>query len=245
MNVRFLAMAVVAVGLLTGAAGCEKKTPEPEPDTHESKAAQQVAASEPGAKAASKVNPALLAPAKAKEKAPATFQVKFVTTKGNFVVKSVRAWAPKGVDRFYNLVKLGYYDDIAFFRVIDGFMAQFGIHGDPKVSAAWRTARIEDDPVKKSNTRGMVTFAMAGPNSRTVQLFINYGDNSRLDGQGFAPIGEVVEGMDVVDKLYSGYGEGAPRGRGPSQARIQREGNGYLRKEFPKLDYIKSATLLK
>ena len=131
-----------------------------------------------------------------------------------------------------------------FFRVISGFMVQFGINADPKVSAVWRDANINDDPVKQSNTRGMITFATRGPNTRTTQMFINYADNNRLDGMGFAPFGQVVSGMNVVDALYSGYGEGAPRGAGPEQGRIQSEGNAYLTKEFPKLDYIKTATIV-
>jgi peptidyl-prolyl cis-trans isomerase A (cyclophilin A) len=160
------------------------------------------------------------------------------------VIDVRRDWAPQGADRFYNLVKNGFYDDARFFRVIDGFMAQFGIHGNPTVQSAWRNANIKDDPVKQSNRRGYVTFATAGPNTRTTQLFINYRDNAGLDKQGFAPFGEVVSGMDVVDKLYSGYGEGAPSGRGPNQGRVQAEGNAYLNKEFPRLDYIKSATIV-
>src|SRR5690606_18982605 len=128
-----------------------------------------------------------------------------------------QARAPNGVDRFYNLVRNGYYDDVAFFRVIENFMAQFGIHGDPAVNTAWRAARIQDDPVVESNRRGYVSFAMAGPNTRTTQLFINFRDNRQLDGMGFAPIAHVVEGMDVVDAIYSGYGEGAPNGQGPAQ----------------------------
>jgi peptidyl-prolyl cis-trans isomerase A (cyclophilin A) len=149
-----------------------------------------------------------------------------------------------GADRFYNLVRLGFYDDVTFFRVIDDFMVQFGIHGDPEVSSVWQFAEIPDDPVKQSNTRGMVTFATRGPNSRTTQIFINYKDNSPLDRQGFAPFGRVVEGMSVVDELYSGYGEGAPRGAGPDQGRAQSEGNRYFRGDFPKLDHIKSAELV-
>ncbi|MBI3326626.1 MAG: peptidylprolyl isomerase [Nitrospinae bacterium] len=175
---------------------------------------------------------------------PAAFKAKFETSKGDFLVEVHRDWAPHGADRFYNLVKNGFYDDVRFFRVISGFMAQFGISGDPKASAIWREERIPDDPVKQSNTRGFITFAMAGPNTRTSQLFINYGDNSRLDGQGFPPFGQVIEGMDVVDQLYAEYGEGAPNGRGPSQARIQQEGNAYLTSQFPKLDSIKKATIL-
>ncbi|MCB9734445.1 MAG: peptidylprolyl isomerase [Deltaproteobacteria bacterium] len=176
--------------------------------------------------------------------APDSYKVKFVTTKGDFVVEVHRDWAPLGADRFFNLVKLGFFDDIAFFRVIDGFMGQFGIHGDPKVAALWRDAQIQDDPVKETNKKYRLTFATAGPNTRTTQLFINFNDNSRLDQMGFAPFGEVVEGQDVVDKIYRGYGEGAPRGKGPDQGRIQSEGNTYLKKDFPEMDYIKSAEVL-
>lgn len=183
-------------------------------------------------------------PSKFTEKAPDTFKVEFKTTKGDFTVEITRSLAPNGADRFYNLVKAGYFKDIAFFRVIPGFMAQFGIHGDPKVAAAWRAARIPDDPVKGSNTRGAITFATAGPNTRTTQLFINFGNNASLDSQGFAPFGEVTEGMDVVNKINGEYGEGAPRGRGPDQGRVQMEGNAYLKKDFPNLDYIKSASIL-
>lgn len=186
----------------------------------------------------------LTQPAKLTEKAPDTFKVKFDTTKGSFTVQVTRAQAPNGADRFYNLVRAGFFKDIAFFRVINGFMCQFGIHGDPKVSAAWREANITDDPVKASNTRGAITFATAGPNTRTTQLFINFGDNSQLDHMGFAPFGKVIEGMDVVDKINAEYGEGAPGGRGPSQGRVQAEGNAYLKKDFPNLDYIKSATIV-
>lgn len=157
-----------------------------------------------------------------------------------------RAWAPHGADRFYNLVKNGFYDDARFFRVISGFMVQFGIHGDPAVSAVWQGARLPRDPVKQSNKRGYITYAMgASPDTRTTQVFINFADNSNLDSMGFAPFGRVVSGMDVVDKIYSDYGEGAPRGRGPGQGRIQMEGNAYLAKEFPKLDSIKKATIEK
>jgi peptidyl-prolyl cis-trans isomerase A (cyclophilin A) len=176
--------------------------------------------------------------------APATFKAKFETSKGEFIVEVQRDWAPHGADRFYNLVKHGFYDEVRFFRVIAGFVAQFGIHGDPEVAARWRDQRIPDDPVKQSNRRGTVTFATAGPHTRTTQLFINYRDNSRLDGLGFAPFGRVVSGMEVVDQLYAGYGEGAPQGRGPDQARLQREGNAYVQRDFPLLDYIKRATIL-
>lgn len=183
-------------------------------------------------------------PSKLTEKAPETFKAQFTTTKGKFTVEVTRSLSPNGADRFYNLVRSGYFKDIAFFRVIPGFMCQFGIHGDPAVAAKWMDANLTDDPVKGSNTRGTITFATAGPNTRTTQLFINFADNANLDGMGFSPFGKVVEGMDVVDKINSEYGEGAPRGRGPSQGRIQAEGNAYLTKSFPNLDYIKSASLL-
>jgi peptidyl-prolyl cis-trans isomerase A (cyclophilin A) len=182
-------------------------------------------------------------PASLTEQAPATFRANFDTSKGAFVVEVHRDWAPLGADRFYNLVKNGFFDQVRFFRVIQGFMAQFGIHGDPAIAAAWQGAQIKDDPVKQSNKRGFVVFATAGPNTRTTQFFINFGDNTGLDRQGFAPFGEVVKGMDVVDNIYNGYGEGAPNGKGPNQGRIQSEGNAYLMKEFPRLDYIKSATI--
>ena len=144
-----------------------------------------------------------------------------------------RDWAPNGADRFYNLVKNGFYNDVRFFRVLEGFMAQFGINGDPNLSAVWRNANIKDDPVKQSNTRGMITFATAGPNTRTTQVFINFGDNAGLDGQGFSPFGKVVSGMDVVDSLYGGYGEGAPNGAGPDQGRVQSKATPIWRSRFP------------
>jgi len=193
---------------------------------------------------ASTASPGFADPSKLKEKAPDSFKAQFETTKGKFTIEVTRSLAPNGVDRFYNLVRSGYFKDVAFFRVIPGFMCQFGIHGDPKVSAAWHEANIADDPVKGSNVRGAVTFATAGPNTRTTQLFINFGDNNRLDGMGFSSFGKVSEGMDVVDKLNGEYGEGAPSGRGPHQGRVQAEGNVYLKKDFPNLDYIKSAAIL-
>jgi peptidyl-prolyl cis-trans isomerase A (cyclophilin A) len=183
-------------------------------------------------------------PSKLTATAPDDFKVVFHTTKGDVTVEVTRSLAPNGADRFYNLVKSGFFTDIAFFRVIPGFMCQFGIHGDPNVSAKWRDANIQDDPVKGSNTRGTITFATAGPNTRTTQLFINFADNTGLDGQGFAPFGKVVQGMDVVDKINGEYGEGAPNGNGPDQGRIQGEGNAYLKKDFPHLDYIKSASIV-
>jgi len=185
-------------------------------------------------------------PATLKETAPATYKVNFDTSAGVFVVEVTRDWAPHGADRFYNLVKHGFYDNTRFFRVVSGFMVQFGISGDPATSSVWRSAQIPPDNVKQQNRRGYITFAMAGsPDTRTTQVFINFADNTNLDAQGFAPFGRVVSGMNVVDKLFSGYGEGAPGGRGPNQGRIHSGGNPYLEKEFPKLDYIKTATIAK
>jgi peptidyl-prolyl cis-trans isomerase A (cyclophilin A) len=175
--------------------------------------------------------------------APSQYSVELDTTKGAIVIEVRRDWAPKGADRFYELVKDGYFTDVAFFRVIAGFMAQAGISGDPALNAAWRAKPIPDDPVKASNMRGTVTFATSGPDSRTTQFFINFADNSRLDGMGFAPFGKVKD-MAPADALYDGYGEGAPRGRGPSQGQMQTQGNSYLKESFPKLDYIKSARII-
>jgi len=188
-------------------------------------------------------SPGLSNPAALTEPAPATYKARFDTNKGAFVIEVHRAWAPHGADRFYNLVKNGFYDNVRFFRVMSGFMAQFGINGDPALMAKWRLARIPDDPVRKSNSRGMVTFATAGPNTRTTQVFINYSDNRNLDGFGFAPFGQVVSGMAVVDSLNAEYGDGPPEGRGPDQVRMQMEGNAYLAKDFTRMDYIKKATI--
>jgi peptidyl-prolyl cis-trans isomerase A (cyclophilin A) len=189
-------------------------------------------------------NPALLTPDAFTATAPPTFVARFETSSGDFLVEVVRDWAPHGADRFYNLVRSGYYDGVRFFRVVPGFMAQFGIHGDPDVNAVWRAQRIPDDRVVQSNQRGFLTFAMAGPDTRTTQVFINFVDNSRLDEMGFAPFGRVVEGMDVVDALHGGYGDGPPSGRGPEQARIQAEGNAYLARAFPDLDQVRRASIL-
>ena len=187
---------------------------------------------------------ALLNPAALKETAPATYTVNFDTSVGSFVVTVHRDWAPHGADRFYNLVKNGFFNNVRFFRAIPNFMVQFGIHGDPEVSKVWRNARLPVDKVTQSNKRGFITYAMGGtPDTRTTQVFINFRDNSNLDAMGFAPFGEVTSGMDVVDKIFTGYGEGAPRGQGPDQMRVQSEGNAYLMKSFPKMDYIKSATI--
>ena len=196
--------------------------------------------------ALAQTKPSLMNPASLTEKAPATYKVKLDTSAGPVVIDIHRDWAPQGADRFYNLVKNGFYDDARFFRVLDNFMAQVGINGDPAVQTHWKTATIQDDTVKQSNKRGFVTFAKSGaPNSRSTQIFINFKDNSNLDKIGFAPFGEVTTGMDVIDKLYSGYGEGAPGGKGPEQGKLQAEGNAYLNKDFPKLDYVKKATIEK
>ena len=190
------------------------------------------------------VAPALLDPDAATAQAPAQYKVEFTTTKGRFVVDVHRDWAPKGADRFYNLVKIGFYDDLAFFRVVDGFMVQFGMHANPKVSKAWKPARIADDERTQPNEKGTISFANSGKNTRTTQVFINYNDNTPLDGMGFAPFGEVVEGMDVVEKLHDGYGDGPPSGSGPDQREIERNGNEYLKRRFPQLDYIETARVL-
>jgi peptidyl-prolyl cis-trans isomerase A (cyclophilin A) len=179
-------------------------------------------------------------PALLTETAPAVFRARFMTSIGAFVIEVHRDWAPLAADRFYNLVKNGFYDGSRFFRVLDGFMAQFGLNGDPEIQSAWRTANLPDEPVTHSNLRGYVTFTReSGPNSRYTMVFINYKDNSYLDAEGFAPFGQVVTGMDVVDKLYSGYG----RTNVPDQRRIVAEGNAYLEQEYPKLDFIKAATI--
>jgi peptidyl-prolyl cis-trans isomerase A (cyclophilin A) len=179
-----------------------------------------------------------------KTKAPERFKVRFTTSQGAFTIAVERAWAPLGADRFYHLVRGRFFEEARFFRVLSGFMVQFGIPADPAESALWKDATIPDDPVGESNTRGKVTYATAGPGTRTTQLFINYSNNRRLDRTGFAPFGEVTEGMDVVDKFYSGYGEGAPSGSGPDQKRMEAQGNPYLQTEYPKLDYIKKAEIL-
>jgi peptidyl-prolyl cis-trans isomerase A (cyclophilin A) len=188
--------------------------------------------------------PSLLKPSSLREQAPATFKAKFTTTKGDFVVEVTRAWAPLGADRFYNLVKYHFYDGASFFRVLPGFVAQFGLSAKPEISRVWASATIKDDPVTESNREGYLTFATAGPNTRTTQLFINLANNQNLDGMGFSPFGKVVEGMEVVQQLYSGYGEGAPGGNGPEQGRVTNEGKAYLDKNFPLLDSIKTAVIV-
>lgn len=186
----------------------------------------------------------LLNPASLKSQAPAVFDAKFTTSKGDFVIEVTRAWSPHGADRFYNLVKSHFYDGAAFFRVVQGFVVQFGLSPRPDVSRAWASANIPDDTVSQSNAKGTVTFATAGPNTRTTQVFINLGDNSSLDSMGFSPFGKVISGMDVVDKLYAEYGDGPPSGNGPDQGRIQNEGKPYLEKSFPQLDVIKTAVVV-
>ena len=234
----------LALGLI---AGCSQQNPLPATSTSPSTATQsppaqpaaaQTAAAQPAA------SPDFDDPAKLTAKAPESFQAQFDTTKGKFTIEVTRSLAPNGADRFYNLVRSGYFTGVEFFRVVPGFMCQFGIHGDPAVSAKWREANIADDPVKGSNTRGTITFATAGPNTRTTQLFINFRDNTGLDGQGFSPFGKVTDGMDVVDKIDGEYGDGPPGGNGPDQGLIQQEGNAYLKKNFPNLDYIKSAIIV-
>jgi peptidyl-prolyl cis-trans isomerase A (cyclophilin A) len=242
-----LAMAAMAAMAACGSGPTTPLTPvETTGPAPSSSAAPSVASSHPAPTAtavhhaASELDPAL-----ATARAPEVFSAKFTTTRGEFVIEVHRSWAPVGADRFYNLVRMGFFDDTRFFRAIEGFMVQFGIPGDPKVAAKWRDANLQDDPVQQSNLRGFVTFAQAGsPNSRSTQVFIAYNNHPRLDASGFAPFGKVLKGMDVLDSLYKGYGEGAPEGKGPSQDRIQNEGNAYLDAEFPKLDRILAAEVL-
>jgi len=182
-------------------------------------------------------DPALLHPATLTAKAPDVYEVTFKTTGGDFVVQVTRAWAPLGADRFYNLVKHGFFTGAAFFRVVPGFIVQFGLSANPAVNKVWDKASIKDDPVTQSNHTGYLTFATAGPGTRTSQLFINLGENAALDEKGFAAFGKVTTGMDVVQKIYAGYGES------PDQAQITSQGKAYLDKSFPKLDHIISATV--
>ena len=214
----------IAVALVFLLAACEKAPPPP------------CTAAPP--------SPAILKPDPAKITAlgPDSFSVHVVTSRGPFDFIVRRAWSPTGTDRLYYLVSNNFYDGLRFYRVIDGFMAQFGAPGDTTVARVWRDLRISDDPVTQGNTRGRLTFATAGPNTRTTQLFINFGNNSQLDRMGFAPIGEVSNGMNVVDSLYSGYGDGGESGgKGPSQEKLALQGNAYLVRDYPKLDCIVSA----
>ena len=215
---------IAQLALVLAAAACDKPAPPP---------ADSAAATPPVP------TPAVTPPADA---APSTFRVRLETSKGPIVVELTREWAPNGVDRFYQLVEAGYYDDVRFFRVVPGFVVQFGMHGNPTTNSEWVAKPLADDPVKQSNKRGTLTFAQtAMPNSRTTQLFINLADNSALDGQRFAPIGTVVEGMSVVDALYAGYG-GAPSDQQPQ---IAAEGNAFLTRTYPKLDFIRTAKVVK
>lgn len=251
---KWLAFFAVA-GLLIG--GCKKneeasKAPPPEqPKVAEpAKPAAETAAPALAAKEEAKNlppavphgdDPALLHPARLKEQAPEKYQVRFDTTRGAFTVTVTRAWAPLGADRFYNLVKHHFYDGAAFFRVVPGFVVQFGISAYPKVSGAWKKTEIQDDPVTQSNKRGYLSFATAGANTRTTQVFINLKDNQRLDSMGFSPFGVVDgQGMNVVEMLYDIYGDA----RAPDQDQLEKQGDPYLKKGWPKLDYIKTATLV-
>jgi peptidyl-prolyl cis-trans isomerase A (cyclophilin A) len=182
----------------------------------------------------------LLHPETLKAKAPEEFDAKFSTTKGDFVIHVTRAWAPLGADRFYNLVKYHFYDGASLFRVVTGFVVQFGLGPDPAVNKAWETASIKDDPVKSSNKKGFITYAMAGPNTRTTQVFINLGDNVRLDSMGFAPFGEVTSGMVAISQFYADYAD-QPTGH---QDQITSQGRSYLDKNFPKLDLITKAVIV-
>jgi peptidyl-prolyl cis-trans isomerase A (cyclophilin A) len=235
---KILSIASFAVVLALAACDQQKSSSEPQ-----QAAPAMPQASAPATPAASSAAPGLLSPATLNEKAPAVYKARFKTTKGDFVIEVNRDWAPHGADRFYNLVKNGFYDDVAFFRVVPGFMVQFGVTGNPDVNEVWQNAHIPDDAVKQSNKPGMVTFATAGPNTRTTQVFINYGENGGLDAQGFAPFGKIVSGMDVIKALHGGYGDGPPFGRGPDQGRIQREGNAFLKRDYASLDYSTKATI--
>jgi peptidyl-prolyl cis-trans isomerase A (cyclophilin A) len=231
----------------TSKAPAQGSKPAPPPGSKPAAQGTKPAPAQRGRGTTARTAPALTAAAKArlkkpellKEVAPATFSAQFDTSVGPFVVQVHRAWAPKGADRFYNLVKNGFFNDARFFRVLPNFMVQFGINGDPSIQTAWREANITDDPVTQSNKRGYITFATAGPGTRTTQVFINFKDNAGLDAQGFAPFGQVVSGMEVVDKINAEYREN------PEQGRIQMQGNAYLTRAFPRLDYVKRATIAK
>ena len=186
------------------------------------------------------------APAARRDRAPDKFYTRFETTKGDFVIETVREWAPRGADRFYELVKSGYYDGSRFYRVRPKFIVQWGISPDPKKNELWTQLRMPDDPVKQKNREGYVTFAKRGPGTRTTQVFINLGDNSqRLDAQGFAPFGRVVEGMDVVRSFYAAYGEvQALGGGGPDAAKLEGMGDEYAKRSFPRLDQIRKASVV-
>lgn len=243
---------MLAAGMIVG--GCKKQEQPAEPTASAppkmEAPAQPTTAAAPAEPAPAAAQPAvpprnyikeLLAPAMLNEKAPETYKVKFETTRGDFTITVTRAWAPLGADRFYNLIKHHFYDNASFFRVVPQFVVQFGISANPAVSKAWKKTDIKDDPVTQTNKRGAIVFATAGPNTRTTQVFINLKDNGRLDGMGFAPFGVVDgNGMNVVEMMYEGYGDSA----GPDQNELEKQGDPYLKKGWPKLDYIKSASLV-
>ena len=226
MKASLFVLTVCASLSLPVASLAQATSPRPHPRT---------ATSRPSATAP---RPSLLNPASLTAKAPALCKVKFTTSAGDFTVQVHRDWAPLGADRFYNLVRRGFFTNASFFRVVPGFVVQFGLSADPAVNQAWQDAKIQDDPVTQSNKRGTLVFATSGPNTRTTQLFINFADNSRLDGMGFAPFAEVIEGMDVVDKLYPDYGEQ------PDQGSIREKGDAYISQNFPKIDKIKLARII-
>ena len=235
---------VAAVLLLAGASRNEAWASDAKAQTPAHRKASGTTPAHKSTAHASTYERVLLRPTLLKAKAPATYKVKFVTTKGDFVVEVTRAWAPLGADRFYNLVRHHFYDNTSFFRVLKGFVVQWGLSAYPPVNAAWDHAPIKDDPVVQGNLRGYITYAMGGPNTRTTQVFLNLVDNKRLDSMGFSAFGQVIEGMVVVDSLYSGYGEGAPDGKGPAQDSIEKLGRPYLDKDFPQLDSIKTTELI-
>jgi peptidyl-prolyl cis-trans isomerase A (cyclophilin A) len=233
-------LAVVALAAAFSACSAPRPAPSPSPTPTPT----TIATATPSPAATASPSPAgaaaLRDPSKATAKAPPTYKVRFTTSRGTFVVAVTRAWAPLGADRFYNLVQAGFFDGARFFRVVPRFVVQFGLNGDPRVNAAWDAARISDDRVRQTNARGRITFATAGPGTRTTQLFINLKDNAFLDGTGFSPFGEVSPaGMAVVDQIYAGYGEM------PDQGRITMEGNSYLESQFPRLDYVKKAEIVR
>jgi peptidyl-prolyl cis-trans isomerase A (cyclophilin A) len=238
-----LIRALPAAAIAAALAACSAPAPAPSPSPTPSPTPAAVAPAptpSPAASAAAAGAPALRDPRQATAKAPATFRARFTTSRGTFVVSVTRAWAPLGADRFYNLVRAGFFDGARFFRVVPKFVVQFGLNGDPQVNAAWKSARLADDPVRQTNSRGRITFATAGPGTRTTQLFVNLKDNRGLDGMGFAPFGEIsAGGMPVVDGIYAGYGEL------PDQGRITMEGDRYLESQFPRLDYVKKAEIAK
>jgi peptidyl-prolyl cis-trans isomerase A (cyclophilin A) len=232
LSVSLLAVAAIAVPILAQQPAASKHA------TSKPAATTSTAAKKPTAASSATTSRALLNPALLKAKAPDVFKARFTTTKGDFVVEVHRDWSPLGADRFYNLVKNGFFNNAHFFRVVSGFVVQFGLSPSPAVNKAWKDADIQDDPVKQTNSKGSITFATSGPNTRTTQLFINLGENARLDGMGFSPFGTVIEGMDVVEKFYTGYGEA------PDQGQIEAEGNAYLDRNFPLLDSIKVARVV-